>query len=404
LLEVWQFLYTWSITDVRSAAVRDLDVIVVGGGIGGLSAAAALLRSGHRVRVFDQARELRPVGAGISLWSNGVKVLNALGLGDEIAAIGGHMERLCYRSAGGTELCEFSLQPLVDRVGQRPYPVRRADLQAMLLDAAGGTVTMGTRCVDVEDLDDGVVVHTEQGERLTADLVVVADGTHSKLRPYVVGHVVEREYVGYHNRNGLVPDAAALGEPTTWTMHVGEGKRVSTMPVRDGQYFFFDVPTPDSVVPSESPREVLRREFAGWDERVHRVIDALDEDGTATLAIHSHVPIERFARGRVALLGDAAHTTAPDLGQGGCMAMEDALVLAHYLTTTNLGVADALERYSAERVPRTRSIMTRAVRRAQVSHGHDPAETEAWYEELAGEDGVNIIDGICASIVTGPCR
>ena len=188
-------------------------------------------------------------------------------------------------------------------------------------------------------------------------------------------------------------------------MHVGDGKRVSTMPVRDGQYFFFDVPSPDPVPPTESAQgRAAPRSSPGGTSGCIALIDALDESATATLAIHSHVPIERFARGRVALLGDSAHTTAPDLGQGGCMAMEDALVLAHYLTTTNVGVADALERYSAERVPRTAQIMTRAIRRADVSHAHDPAETAAWYEELATEDGANIIDGICASIVTGPCR
>ncbi|MCU1401061.1 MAG: 2-polyprenyl-6-methoxyphenol hydroxylase-like oxidoreductase, partial [Acidimicrobiales bacterium] len=171
------------------------------------------MRSGHRVRVIDQSRELRPVGAGISLWSNGVKVLNALGLGAEVAAVGGRMERLCYRDLVGDVLCDFSLAPLVDRVGERPYPVRRSDLQALLLHAVGDRVTLGQRCVGVEDLPGGVVVTTEVGERLEADLVVAADGTHSRLRPYVVGAEIERHYVGYHNWNGIVPDSAALGEP-----------------------------------------------------------------------------------------------------------------------------------------------------------------------------------------------
>src|SRR3954451_13147345 len=91
-------------------AMRDLQVVVIGGGIGGLTTAAALLRSGQRVVVLEQTEILRPVGAGISLWSNGVKVLDALGLGDEVAAVGGHMERLCYRDVEGTTLCDFSLE------------------------------------------------------------------------------------------------------------------------------------------------------------------------------------------------------------------------------------------------------------------------------------------------------
>ncbi|QXC61063.1 FAD-dependent monooxygenase [Aquihabitans sp. G128] len=384
--------------------MQDLDVLVIGGGIGGLTTAVALLRDGHRVRVLDQARELRPIGAGISLWSNGVKVLDALGLGAGIAAVGGSMERLCYRDLHGTTLCDFSLQPLVDRVGERPYPVRRADLQALLLGNIGDRLTMGQRCTSVEEVDGRVVVHTEAGERHEADLAVVADGTHSKLRSYVVGRTVEREYVGYHNYNGVVPDSAALGDPRSWTVHVGEGKRVSTMPVRDGQYFFFDVPTPDAVPDGTDPQGALRKHFAGWDERVQALIEAIDPPGVATLAIHSHAPIDTYARGNVVLLGDSAHTTAPDLGQGGCLAMEDALVLANYLTTTSVSIADALQRYSAERAPRAARIIERALKRSRLSHAHDPAATEAWYQELAQEDGSSIIGGIAASIETGPCR
>ncbi|MCU1364829.1 MAG: hpxO [Ilumatobacteraceae bacterium] len=384
--------------------MQDLDVIVVGAGIGGLTTAVALLRTGHRVRVIDQSRELRPVGAGISLWSNGVKVLNALGLGAEVAAVGGRMERLCYRDLVGDVLCDFSLAPLVDRVGQRPYPVRRSDLQALLLHAVGDRVTLGHRCVGVEDLPDRVVVTTETGERLEADLVVAADGTHSRVRPYVVGTEIERHYVGYHNWNGIVPDSAALGAPSAWTVFVGEHKRVSTMPVRDGQYFFFDVPTADPLPSREGPQQLLRRHFAGWGAEVQHLIDSIDESGTASVAIHSHDPIQSFARGRVVLIGDAAHTTAPDLGQGGCLAMEDALVLANYLTTTSIGVADALARFSVERVPRAAQIIARATKRAHITHGHDPEKTADWYRELAAEDGATIINGICDSILAGPCR
>ncbi|MCU1346004.1 MAG: hpxO [Acidimicrobiia bacterium] len=384
----------------------DLDVIVIGGGIGGLSAAVALQQAGHRVRVLDQVRELRPKGAGISLWSNGVKVLDALGLGAAVAAVGGQMKRMGYRDQRGHTLCEFSLAPLVEIAGEYPYPVRRSDLQALLLAAVGPhVVRTGQRCVGVDDSGERVVVHLAGGEQLDGDLVVAADGTHSTLRAHVTGGPTESIYLGYQNWNGLVPDHAALGdEPTTWMMHVGDGRRVSTMPVRDGQYFFFDVPLADPDIVDAPPQAALREHFAGWDDRVQRLIDAIDPAGVSNVAIHTHPPIDRFARGRVVLLGDSAHTAAPDLGQGGCMAMEDALVLAQYLRTTNIGLEAALSRYSAERVPRAADIVTRAADRARVSHGHDAARTAAWYAELSTEDGAGIIDGICKSILTGPCR
>jgi FAD-dependent urate hydroxylase len=390
--------------------VYDLDVVIVGGGIGGLTTAIALQRAGHRVRVFDQVRELRPVGAGISLWSNGVKVLNELGLGSRVAAMGGAMERMAYADSAGEVLCDFSLSPLVDEVGQRPYPVIRSQLQAMLLDAAGAEqVTLGARCTGVEEVADGVLARFEDGSSVVADVVVAADGTHSRLREHVVGRVVPREYAGYVNWNGLVDADPALAAVGTWQMWVGEGKRVSVMPVGDGRlYFFFDVPLElDQVEPrGEGPdaREQLAKHFAGWAPAVLRLVDALDPGATNRIPIHDHEPVDRMARGRVALLGDAAHSTAPDLGQGGCQAMEDALVLARCLTTTNVGVEDALARYGRDRVDRTGEIMRRARTRARLTHAHDPAATAAWYEELQQETGEAILAGISRSILAGPCR
>lgn len=384
--------------------MESLEVVVVGAGIGGLSAAVALGRDGHRVHVVDRVRELRPVGAGISLWSNGVKVLNAVGLGPALAAVGGHMVHVDYRRADGSALCDFSLDPLVSRVGQRPYPVRRSDLQQLLLEAIGpGTVSLGVRCTGLADDGERVVVSFDDAPDVCADVVVAADGTHSQLRAHVIGHPVAREYVGYHNWNGIV--RTGLGGPDSWTMYLGESKRVSTMPVRDGHYFFFDVPLPGAEDDADrEPRELLREHFASWAPEVRDLIERLDARTVSHVAIHTHEPIRRFTRGRVAILGDAAHTTAPDLGQGGCQAMEDALVLAHFLRTTNVGVEDALARYDSERVPRTEDVVVRARRRAELSHGHDPERTAEWYRELAVSDGSDIIDGICRTIEGGPCR
>lgn len=130
-----------------------LKVIVIGAGMGGLTTGIALQQAGYTVEIYDRVSELRPAGAAISLWSNGVKVLNRLGLGEEIARIGGIMDRMAYHSHTGEKLNDFSLYPLIERVGQRPYPVARAALQDMLLQAFGREkVQLGARCVGVEEL------------------------------------------------------------------------------------------------------------------------------------------------------------------------------------------------------------------------------------------------------------
>lgn len=385
--------------------MENLKAIVIGAGMGGLATGIALRQAGYDVEMYDRVSELRPAGAGISLWSNGVKVLNRLGLGKDIAAIGGAMEQVAYYSSSGEKLTAFSLKPLVDRVGQAPYPVARTDLQGMLLDKFGAkNVQLQSKCVAIEQDDQSVTAIFENGHKATGDVLVAADGTHSTIRPYVIGQPIERQYVGYVNWNGLVPASEDLAPKNSWDVYVGEHKRASMMPVGgDRFYFFFDVPLPKGTAAGDH-REDLSNYFQGWPDAVRRLIDRLDPTKTNRVEIHDIEPLQTLVRGRVALLGDAAHSTAPDLGQGGCQAMEDALVLANFLQTTNLSVEDALQRYEAARIDRVADVITRARKRSNMTHGHEPEKTQQWYEELKSEDGSNIMEAISRTILAGPLQ
>ena len=372
--------------------------------MGGLATGIALRQAGYNVEIYDRVNDLRPAGAGISLWSNGVKVLNRLGLGKEIALIGGQMDRIAYYSNTGEKLTDFSLQPLIDEVGQRPYPVARTDLQGLLLDVFGKeNVQLNSKCVAVEQDKGGVTAVFEDGRKATGDVLIAADGTHSMLRSYVLGHVVERQYVGYVNWNGLVPKSEDLAPKNNWDVYVGEHKRASMMPVGgDRFYFFFDVPLPKGTVSNSDHREDLANFFKGWALPVQTLIQRLDPLKTNRVEIHDVEPLQTLVRGRVALLGDAAHSTAPDLGQGGCQAMEDALVLTNYLQTTNISVEDALKRYEAARKDRVADVVTKARKRSNMTHGKEPEKTQQWYEELKHEDGTNILNAISKTILGGP--
>ncbi len=383
-----------------------MKAIIIGAGMGGLSAAIALRQVGWDVEVHEQVVENRPVGAAISLWPNGVKALNYLGLEHQVAALGGRMETMAYRDGlTGETMCEFGLAPVTEQTGQRPYPVARAELQAMLLHELGlEHVRFGHRLVDVEDDGERVTATFENGRRATGDILVAADGARSATRAYVLGEQVERRYAGYVNFNGLVAVDEQVGPATQWTTYVGEGKRASVMPVADGRfYFFLDVPLPAGLpYERERARDVLREHFAGWAPPVQRLIDALDPATTNRVEIFDVDPFDTWVRGRVALLGDAAHNTTPDIGQGGCSAFEDAVVLAISLRTNTLGVEDALRRYEQARTGRAAELVLRARKRCDVTHGKDPAVTQAWYDELRQEDGTGVIRGIVGNVVGNP--
>ena len=385
--------------------MENLNVVIVGAGMGGLTTAIAMEQAGYSVQLYDRVSALRPAGAGISLWSNGVKVLNRLGLGGKIAAIGGPMERMAYYSQRGELLTAFSLSPVVERVGQAPYPVARTDLQQMLLEAFGPErVQLNKRCVAVEQTDESATAVFEDGDRVSADLIVGADGTHSVIRTHVLGRPVERRYVGYVNWNGLVPVSEDLAPPNSWDIYVGDGQRASLMPVGgDRFYFFFDVPLPKGTDrDADNFRQELSRHFAGWPAPIQTLIERLNPQKTNRVEIHDIEPLDTLAQGKVALLGDAAHSTAPDLGQGGCQAMEDAWALTNCLVTTNLGVADALQRYQEMRRERVAQVILKARKRAGMTHGKDMTKTAQWYEELAQEDGSKIMDAISETILAGP--
>lgn len=385
--------------------MQNLKVVVIGAGIGGLTTGIALKQAGYDVEIYDRTRELRPAGAGISLWSNGVKVLNSLGLGEDIAAIGGEMNRMEYRNHRDEPLSEVDLQPLFARVGQRPYPVSRTDLQNMLLQAFGPeNVHLQMKCIAVEADEQGATAIFENDERVSGDVLIGADGIRSTVREYVLEQPLTPRYADYVNWNGLVPANPELCEADNWVLYVGEGKRASMMPVGgDRFYFFFGVPMEQGTTTEPGDRRAeLAQHFAGWPAPVQKLIETLEPEQTNRLEIGDIDPPTQLVRGRVALLGDSGHATTPTLGQGGCQAMEDAAVLARYLLTTNISVEDALQRYEHSRKERTAQLVLKARKRTDTIYGKDPQLTEQWYAELRDEPPEAVINALAKIILGGP--
>ncbi len=385
-----------------------MKAVIIGAGMGGMSAAIALRQVGIETEVYERVTENKPVGAAISVWSNGVKCLNYLGLAEQTARLGGIVDTMSYLDAHtGETMCRFSMQPLIDEVGQRPYPIARAELQLMLMEAYGlDAINFGMKMVSVSNSGDGSAATATfaDGTTVSADVIIGADGASSITREYVLGGPVTRRYAGYVNFNGLVDNDEAIGPATEWTTYVGDGKRVSVMPVADGRfYFFFDVVEPEGLAYEKgSAREVLRSHFGQWAPGVQALIDKLDPTTTNRVEILDLDPFHTWVKGRIAVLGDAAHNTTPDIGQGGCSAMEDAVALQFSFRDNPDDVYAALAAYEAGRTERAGELVLRARKRCDVTHGKDPEKTAAWYDELRTEDGTNIIRGIVGNIVGGP--
>ena len=383
-----------------------MEIAIIGAGMGGLTTGIALKKFGHRVTIYEQAEQILPVGAAISLWSNGVKCLNYLGLTEQVAKLGGQMNDLAYIDGlNGEVMTQFSLAPLIEEVGQRPYPVSRAELQNMLMDAFGRQdIQLGKRMVSIEDKGQHVEIGFQDGSTVSAALLIGADGTHSMTRQYVLGKQVERRYAGYVNWNGLVEISEDLAPAQQWTTFVGEGKRASLMPVAEHRfYFFFDVPLPAGLENQRLEyKTLLKQYFSGWCSQVQRLIDSIDEQKTNRVEIHDIEPFNQFYKGRVVILGDAAHSTTPDIGQGGCQAMEDAIYLARALQINTLGLEDALKRYQNKRNERANELLLRARKRCDVTHMKDEQITKDWYADLRKEQGPHIMKGIISNIVGNP--
>src|SRR5690349_10187174 len=333
------------------------NIAIVGGGIGGLFAANALVAQGLRVSVYEQAPALGEVGAGVFLTPNSVRQLKRLGLGAAVEKQGarvGHGSR--YFRDDGTLIAPVQV---TDSSGwNATFGMHRADLIEILASALpAGVVRTGHRCVALGENGEKIRLSFENAAVAESDVVVAADGIHSALRPYVFppsrpvfsGSVAYRGVLAHE----LVPDW-----PTdAWMMWLGKGKHFLTFPVRAGTLINFVgfVPADNEMRESwSSPGDpdMLRHEFVGWDPRIESLLRKVR--ATFRSALYDREPLPTWTQGRLTLLGDAAHPMLPHLGQGANQSIEDGMALATILAgatqTTAPAALLAYERLRRERV------------------------------------------------------
>lgn len=349
--------------------------VVVGGGIGGLATAVGLSRGGWDVRVFEQAAAFAPVGAGLGLGPNAVAALDWLGVGDRVRAIGRAPNQAGIRASNGPWLLRLDPAEVEARFGNPWLAIHRAELHDVLLDATP-TVTYLTDHKAVGVTTSGreatVIFETADGRRThTADLVVAADGVHSRLRAELFPQFAEATYGGYVCWRGIVPadrarDITAVGALVeSW----GRSERLGMATLGDGRVYWFGCPAaPAGSYEHETLHEVAAR-FAGWHHPIPQLLAATPPESLIRSDVYyfpSRLPT--YVSGRVVLLGDAAHAPTPDIGQGAGFAIEDAVVLA-----AALGEHDdlrlALGIYDEARRPRTQRLARLSGRLGRLLEG-----------------------------------
>jgi 2-polyprenyl-6-methoxyphenol hydroxylase-like FAD-dependent oxidoreductase len=354
-------------------------VVIIGGGIGGLTAAHALRQRDVDVLVYEQATALNDIGAGIQLSPNAIKAYRALGLEAEIDKIGFETEYQTIRSWRSGRI--ISRQPregvMRARYGAPYYTLHRADLLELLGRSLPETsLRLGARCLGVETHDRGAVARFSDGEEVEADIVVGADGIHSVTRAGLFGDASPR-FTGCMCWRGLVPiDAVPKAISTTdGTSWWGPHGHIVHYPVRGGKLLNFVAHYDSEAWTEESwtrecDRSELMETYARWNEALLQLIACSER--YYKWALYDREPLERWSKGHATLLGDSAHAMLPYLAQGACMAIEDGYVLAAAIANSPEDLTAALAQYEAQRIPRTRRTVLGSRFRAKENHLASP--------------------------------
>jgi 2-polyprenyl-6-methoxyphenol hydroxylase-like FAD-dependent oxidoreductase len=363
--------------------------IVVGAGIGGLAVTRGLAESGWQVRVYEQPAAFGAVGAGLAIEPNAVRALDWLGLGQQLRARGMRQGPAGLRTARGRWLVRTRLEELEERFGTPAFELHRADVHEILAEglAENPAVTLHTRhrAVTVTASSKHAAV-TFQGPAgpvtAEADLVVAADGVHSATRSALFPHHPAPAYAGYITWRAIVPaeEAADITLDAAVVESWGRGRRVGIVPLPDGRvYWFFTESAPEGAQQDTTVTDLANR-VAGWHPPIPQLLSATPPRALLRNDIHTMAaPLPSYRRGRVVLLGDAAHAMPPDLGQGAALALEDAVTLAIYAghATSDPDLDAGLDRYDRERRPRTQRLVRISAFIGRIGQARNPLTVAA---------------------------
>jgi 2-polyprenyl-6-methoxyphenol hydroxylase-like FAD-dependent oxidoreductase len=336
-----------------------MKIAIIGSGISGLASSIMLSKAGHTVEVFERAPEIKEVGAGLSLWPNATYALEAMGVLDTCLQNSCPFERLRILGVDGKRLMEV---PALG-YGTPTIAMHRADLVfALTTKVSPSFLRLGQEITSVSESQEGALLFAGTNKFGPFDLVVGADGLRSVARTYVRQQPAdELKYHGYPVWRGIAPfEYAQHGSISeTW----GAGQRFGILSIGKGRTYWYATQnqTLQEANRDEDHREHLLKIFGSWHSPIPEILERTPASAILKNLTYDRLPMRGWSRGRVVLIGDAAHAATPNLGQGGCMALEDAMVLPRALNSTG-NLTDALQKFERTRFSRTAGIVKKSRR------------------------------------------
>ena len=347
--------------------------VIIGGGVGGLTAAVALHDRGWAVTVCEPSTSPGAVDTGLGILPNGLRVLRALGVGEAFHAAAAWPPTVELRRADGRVLLRLEQERLTRWYGAAVAVVSRSALLRLLAARLpAGAIHVGVTVTElhVGDIHQRAHVRTTAGD-LAADLVVAADGVHSRMRALLFPRHPEPTYAGFTTWRFLTPapvHAVPAGE--TW----GSGASFGVLPLPDGRAYCYATATAPAGQRSADERAELLRLFGSWHDPIPALVRAVPAQAVVRAdAWVADDPLPAYHSGRVALVGDAAHAAPPNLDLGVCLAMEDAVVLAHRASGSAAYLPTALTSYTDDRIQRTSRVVQRVAQFAEMARTASPA-------------------------------
>jgi 2-polyprenyl-6-methoxyphenol hydroxylase-like FAD-dependent oxidoreductase len=342
---------------------------IIGAGIGGLTLAIAMQRKGFDVTVYENAPEIKPLGAGLGLAANAMKAFYEIGIGDQILKAGKKLKSLEIRSQKGRILNSADSEKMAKNLGvTNNFAIHRADLHEVLLhQVKPGTVQLGKGCIDFVQTESGIAIKFGDGTSAFTDYMIACDGINSKVRKKFLPECKPR-YSGYTCWRAVIDSLPPNFDWETVSETWGKDGRFGIVPLINNRVYWFaciNAPQHDLSKKSYSAKD-LQTNFKEYHPLIPQLLSLTKDSQLIWSDIIDLAPLKRFAFGNVVLMGDAAHATTPNMGQGACMAIEDAVILSNMLLSGG-DVKSIFQQFETRRIGRTTKIVEDSWRLGKVA-------------------------------------